>query len=48
MKQKGVEISSLTEHLTKETFESLVNQNKVIVYVQVARERRMHTRRRII
>ena len=35
MKQKEVEIASSTEHLTKETFYSLVNINRVSVSVQL-------------
>ena len=47
-KQKEAEIASSAEHLLKETFYSVVNQTKITVCFQVARERRMHTRRRII
>ena len=48
MKQKEAEIVSSVEYLLKEIFNSLVNQTKVTVCVQVARERRTHTRRRMI
>ena len=45
MKKKEIEIPSSTEHLYKEIFYSLVNKTtKVTVCVQVARERRLHTR----
>jgi hypothetical protein len=47
-KQDEAEIASSAEHLLKETFFSIVNQSKITVCFQVARERRMYTRRRII
>ena len=43
MKDNEVEIASSTEHLHKDTFDSLVNHTKIIVCFQVARWSMAHT-----